>query len=120
MDRGDVEDLTESTEGWVAALQLAALSLRGSDDPGALVGHLTDRHHAISEFLAENVLDTLEPGTLGFVVATSITERTCGELATALTGVADGQALLEQIEQQDLVRRASVRERGGGSRTAGR
>ncbi|MFQ6394447.1 protein kinase domain-containing protein [Nocardia sp. KC 131] len=102
LDRGDVEDLTESTEGWVAALQLAALSLRGSDDPGALIGHLTGRHHAIGEFLAENVLDTLEPGTLDFMVATSITERTCGELAAALTGVADGQALLEQIEQQDL------------------
>ncbi|WP_280269214.1 serine/threonine-protein kinase [Nocardia wallacei] len=102
LDRGDVEDLTESTEGWAAALQLTALSLRGSDDPGALVGHLTGRHHAISEFLAENVLDTLEPGTLGFMVSTSITERICGELATALTGVADGQALLERIEQQDL------------------
>ncbi|WP_280384363.1 serine/threonine-protein kinase [Nocardia wallacei] len=102
LDRGDVEDLTESTEGWAAALQLAALSLRGSDDPGALVGRLTGRHHAISEFLAENVLDTLEPGTLGFMVSTSITERICGELATALTGVADGQALLERIEQQDL------------------
>ncbi|MFE7797540.1 protein kinase [Nocardia sp. NPDC057440] len=102
LDRGDVEDLTESTEGWVAALQLAALSLRGSDDPSALIGHLTGRHHAISEFLAENVLDTLEAGTLDFMVATSITERICGELAGALTGVADGQALLEQIELQDM------------------
>ncbi|WP_433724306.1 protein kinase domain-containing protein [Nocardia sp. CA-129566] len=102
LDRGDVEDLTESTEGWVAALQLAALSLRGSDDPGELIGHLTGRHHAISEFLVENVLDTLEPGMLDFMVATSITPRICGELASVLTGVADGQAMLEQIEVQDL------------------
>lgn len=102
LDRGDIEDLTESTEGWVAALQLAALSLRGSDDPGALISHLTGRHHAISEFLVENVLDTLEPGMLDFMVATSITTRICGELASALTGVADGQAMLEQIELQDL------------------
>ncbi|MET8870830.1 protein kinase [Nocardia sp. NPDC004604] len=102
LDRGDVEDLTESTEGWVAALQLAALSLRGSDDPGELISHLTGRHHAISEFLVENVLDTLEPGMLDFMVATSITPRICGELASALTGVVDGQAMLEQIELQDL------------------
>ncbi|WP_433602546.1 protein kinase domain-containing protein [Nocardia sp. CA-135953] len=102
LDRADVEDLTESTEGWVAALQLAALSLRGSDDPGGLISHLTGRHHAISEFLVENVLDTLEPGTLEFMVATSITPRICGELASALTGVPDGQARLEQIELQDL------------------
>ncbi|WP_433755500.1 protein kinase domain-containing protein [Nocardia sp. CA-135398] len=102
LDRADVEDLTESTEGWVAALQLAALSLRGSDDPGELISHLTGRHHAISEFLVENVLDTLEPGMLDFMVATSITPRICGELASALTGVPDGQAMLEQIELQDL------------------
>ncbi|MGW4352804.1 protein kinase domain-containing protein [Nocardia sp. NPDC004582] len=102
LDRGDVEDLTESTGGWAAALQLAALSLRGSDDPGQLIGRLTGRHHAIGEFLAENVLETLEPGVLDFMVATSITERTCGDLASALTGAPDGQALLEHIEQQDL------------------
>lgn len=102
LDRADIEDLTESTEGWVAALQLAALSLRGSDDPGELISHLTGRHHAISEFLVENVLDTLEPGILDFMVATSITPRICGELASALTGVPDGQAMLEQIELQDL------------------
>ncbi|MFE3225047.1 protein kinase [Nocardia sp. NPDC059228] len=102
LDRDDVADLTESTGGWVAALQLAALSLRGSDDPGQLIGQLTGRHHAIGEFLAENVLEALEPGVLDFMVATSVTERTCGELAAALTGVPDGQALLERIEQQDL------------------
>ncbi len=102
LDRGDVEDLTESTGGWAAALQLAALSMRGSEDPGMLIGQLTGRHHAIGEFLAENVLETLEPGVLDFMVATSITERTCGDLASALTGVPNGQALLEQIEQQDL------------------
>ncbi|MET8648727.1 protein kinase domain-containing protein [Nocardia aurea] len=102
LDLGDVEDLAESTEGWVAALQLAALSLRGSADPGELIRHLTGRHHAISAFLVENVLDTLEPGTLEFMVATSLTERICGELAAALTGVADGQAMLDSIEQQDL------------------
>lgn len=102
LDRADVEDLTESTGGWAAALQLAALNLRGSDDPAQLIGQLTGRHHAIGEFLAENVLDTLEPGMLDFMIATSITERTCGDLASALTGVPDGQGLLEHIEQQDL------------------
>lgn len=102
LDRDDVEDLTDTTGGWVAALRLAALSLRGSDDPGQLISQLTGRHHAIGAFLAEHVLDALEPGILDFMVATSITERTCGELAAALTGAPDGRALLERIEQQDL------------------
>ena len=63
---------------------------------------MTGRHHAISEFLAENVLDTLEPSMLDFLLATSITERICGDLASALSGVPDGQAMLEQVEERDL------------------
>ena len=78
LDHTDVEELTAKTDGWVAALQLASLSLRGRDDPVRLIGTMTGRHHAISEFLAENVLDTLEPSMLDFLLATSITERICG------------------------------------------
>ena len=63
---------------------------------------MTGRHHAISEFLAENVLDTLEPAMLDFLLATSITERICGELASALSGVAGGQSMLEQAQERDL------------------
>ena len=102
LDHADVEELTAKTDGWVAALQLASLSLRGRDDPVQLIGTMTGRHHAISEFLAENVLDTLEPSMLDFLLATSITERICGDLASALSGVPDGQAMLEQVEERDL------------------
>jgi ATP/maltotriose-dependent transcriptional regulator MalT/serine/threonine protein kinase len=102
LDHSDVEELTIKTDGWVAALQLASLSLRGCEDPARLIGTMTGRHHAISEFLAENVLDTLEPSMLDFLLATSITERICGELASALSGVPNGQALLEQVEERDL------------------
>lgn len=102
LDPVDVEELTAKTDGWVAALQLASLSLRDRDDPVELIGTMTGRHHMISEFLAENVLDTLEPSILDFLLATSITERICGDLASALTGVPDGLAILEQIEERDL------------------
>ena len=102
LDRSDVEELTAKTDGWVAALQLASLSLRGAEDPARLIGTMTGHHYAISEFLAENVLDTLEPSMLDFLLATSITERICGELASALSGVPDGQAMLQQVEERDL------------------
>ena len=84
LDCSDVEELTVKTDGWIAALQLASLSLRGCEDPARLIGTMTGRHHAISEFLADNVLDTLEPSMLDFLLATSITERICGDLASAL------------------------------------
>ncbi|MQY31788.1 protein kinase domain-containing protein [Nocardia aurantia] len=102
LDPEDVDELTAATEGWIAALRLAALALRDSHDRGGLIGHLSGRHHLIGEFLAENVLDTLEPELLDFLTATSISDRVCGDLAAALTGVADGQAVLERIEQRDL------------------
>ncbi|MFZ2172570.1 MAG: protein kinase [Rhodococcus sp. (in: high G+C Gram-positive bacteria)] len=98
----DVEALEKTTDGWVAALQLASLSLRDHADPGKLIKHMSGRHQAIGEYLAENVLKNLEPSLLDFMMATSITERICGDLASALAGVTRGQALLEEVEARDL------------------
>ena len=98
LDETDVAHLEQTTDGWVAALQLASLSLRDCDDPAALIGRMSGRHHAIGEYLAENVLDMLEPAMLDFLMATSLTERISGDLACALAGVGHGQALLEQAE----------------------
>jgi ATP/maltotriose-dependent transcriptional regulator MalT len=97
-----VAGLAEATEGWVAGLQLASLSLRGSSDPDALIGQMSGRHRAVGEFLAENVLNGLDPEILDFLLATSVAERICGSLASALIGARGGQARLEQVEQHDL------------------
>ncbi|MGI5128217.1 protein kinase domain-containing protein [Pseudonocardia sp. CA-107938] len=86
-----VAALAATTDGWVAALQLAALSLRGGTDPALLIEHLS-AHDDIGEFLAANVLDALDPALLEFLMRTSVTERTCGSLASALAGVRRGQA----------------------------
>ena len=102
LQSGDVTDLRNSTEGWVAALQLASLSLRGADAPAEVISHISGRHHAIADFLAENVLSALEPEMLRFLLATSITERICGSLASALSGEPRGQAMLEEVEARDL------------------
>ena len=98
----DVVDLRNSTDGWVAALQLASLSLRGADTPAELISNISGRHHAIADFLAENVLGALEPEILRFLLTTSITERICASLASALSGEARGQAMLEEVETRDL------------------
>jgi ATP/maltotriose-dependent transcriptional regulator MalT len=97
-----VAGLAEATEGWVAGLQLASLSLRESSDPEALIGQMSGRHRAVGEFLAENVLNGLDPKILDFLLATSVAERICGSLASALMGARGGQAMLEEVEQRDL------------------
>src|SRR6202008_1303021 len=56
----------------------------------------------IGEFLAENVLSGLEPEIIDFVLSTSITERICGALASALAHVKRGQAMLEDVAQRGL------------------
>ena len=100
LSRDDVEALTRSTDGWAAALQLAALSLRAGSDASSLVGRLSGASDVIHEFLAENVLDTLEPDLRDFLLVTSISERTCGGLASVLAGVTNGQAMMEEVEQR--------------------
>jgi ATP/maltotriose-dependent transcriptional regulator MalT len=107
----DVAGLCAYTDGWAAGLQLASLSLRGHDDPAGMIEHMTGRHHVISQYLAENVLESLEPDLRDALMATSVTERICGDLATALTGHRHGQALLEDIERRDLFLRR-IDERG--------
>ncbi|AZG47725.1 serine/threonine-protein kinase [Gordonia insulae] len=102
LDNSEVTDLWTSTDGWVAALQLACLSLRGSDTPADLISHISGRHHAIGDFLAENVLGALEPEMLNFLLTISVPERICAGLATALSGESRGQALLEDAEARDL------------------
>jgi serine/threonine-protein kinase/serine/threonine-protein kinase PknK len=98
----DVAELEESTDGWAAALQLASLSLREHDDPAALIEHLSGRDKAIGEYLASNVMDSLEPDLLDFLLSTCITKQICSGLATALTDNRRSRSALEEIETRDL------------------
>ncbi|MGW5515101.1 protein kinase domain-containing protein [Nocardia africana] len=98
----DLVELEQSTDGWAAALQLVSLALRDHPHPRELIDHLSGGNRAIGEYLAENVIGSLDAQTLDFVMATSITERTCGDLAYALVGDQAGQTTLEEIESRDL------------------
>ena len=98
----NVAELEDSTDGWAAALQLVSLSLRDHPDPAALIQNLSGRHKAIGEYLASNVLDSLEPEILDFLLPTCITKQICSGLATALTGNRRSQSVLEEIEERDL------------------
>ncbi|WP_213575852.1 serine/threonine-protein kinase [Rhodococcus sp. USK13] len=102
----DVARLAVSTDGWVAALQLASLSLRDAENPHELIDHLSGRHRAIGDYLVENVLDGVDARTLDFLLATCFTERLCSDLAHALTQLPHTQAMLEDIEDRDLFLRS--------------
>ncbi|NEW37545.1 protein kinase [Nocardia cyriacigeorgica] len=97
----DIDALTHTTDGWAVALQLAVLSLRAGEDPARLVADLSERAD-IGDYLAENVLETLDQDTLDFLTTTSICGRLCGGLATALTGSEHAPATLDEIEHRGL------------------
>ena len=99
---GDVDALTTSTDGWAAALQLATLSLRGGADADHLVTEMSGANDVIGDFLAENVFDNTEPELAEFLLASSITERISGGLASALAQTTRGQAMLEDVERRGL------------------
>ncbi|WP_036495651.1 serine/threonine-protein kinase [Nocardia sp. BMG111209] len=102
LDPKEVGRVRESTEGWPAGLRLAQLSLSGRADPAGFIDNLSGRHHAIGEYLTENVLESLDPELLDFLMATTVTSRICAGLAGALSGRADSRALLEQIADRNL------------------
>ncbi|MCX4099164.1 AAA family ATPase [Nocardia sp. alder85J] len=107
LDHTDIDHLRDTAEGWVAALQLASLSVRGKTDLAEHIDRISGHHHAIGDYLMENVADDLDPELLDFLMRTAVTDTTCAGLAGALTGRRDAQDLLEDIRRRDLFLRST-------------
>ncbi len=99
----EVEDLTDRTEGWAAALRLAAVSLRGRPDHADLVRRFGASHRYVLDYVVEEVLAGLPRESQEFLLRTSILDRLCGPLCEAVTGEPDGQARLEELERANLL-----------------
>src|SRR6266702_558594 len=97
-----VAALEARTEGWVAGLQLAALSLRGQADAAGFVAAFSGSHRYVLDYLAQEVLGHQSEQVRGFLLETSVLERLSGGLCDAVTGRAGSQAMLEAIEQAGL------------------
>jgi LuxR family maltose regulon positive regulatory protein len=80
-----VQALEERTEGWIVGLRLAALSLRGAQDPTAFVQSFqASGHRYVMGYLVDEVLSQQSPATQGFLLRTSILERFCASLCDAV------------------------------------
>jgi LuxR family transcriptional regulator, maltose regulon positive regulatory protein len=94
--------LEAHTEGWVAGLQLAALSLRGHADPAGFVATFSGSHRYVLDYLAEEVLERQPEQVREFLLDTSVLARLCGALCDAVCGRTDSQQLLERVEAANL------------------
>ena len=98
----DIAALGQRTEGWIAGLQLAALSMQGSADVDGFIKAFTGSNRYIVNYLIEEVLNQRPAGTLDFLLQTSILDRLCGSLCEAVSGQANGQETLRKLEQAHL------------------
>jgi LuxR family maltose regulon positive regulatory protein len=98
----DVASLEGLTEGWIAGLQMAALSMRGRKDVSGFIESFSGSHRFILDYLVEEVLDQQSLTIQEFLLKTSILESLSGSLCDAVTDRADSQTTLTQLEQANL------------------
>jgi LuxR family maltose regulon positive regulatory protein len=98
----DVALLERRTEGWPAALQLAALSLSGRDDRSQFIAGFAGDDRFVVDYLADEVLDALPADMRRFLLDTSVLERLTGPLCDAVAAGTGGRAVLESLERRNL------------------
>jgi LuxR family transcriptional regulator, maltose regulon positive regulatory protein len=102
LSEADVARLQRRTEGWAAALVLAALSLRGRADAARFIDAFAGDHRHVVDYLGGEVLAGQPADRRRFLVHTSILDRLCGPLCDAVTGGSGSAAALEAIERANL------------------
>src|SRR5258708_6191405 len=100
----NIDALERRTEGWIAGLQLAAISMQGHLDPTSFISWFTGSHHFVLDYLVEEVLQQQSESVQTFLLRTSILDRLCGSLCDVvlLDATASGQATLEYLEHANL------------------
>jgi LuxR family maltose regulon positive regulatory protein len=100
----DIAALETRTEGWIAGLQLAAISMQGHQDTASFIKSFTGSHHFVLDYLVEEVLGQQSESIQTFLLCTSILDRLCGPLCDAVLGSpsASGQKTLEYLEHANL------------------
>ena len=99
----DVDRLQARTEGWPAALYLAALSLRNRSDPGKVIDAFAGDDRYLVDYLTSELLTRQRPEVRTFLLETSILNRLCAPLCDSVTGRDDSAALLAEVERSNLL-----------------
>ncbi len=104
LDAESVAVLEERTEGWIAGLQMAALSIRGRDAErvDSFIRAFAGTHRFIMDFMLEEVLAREPEEVQTFLLQTAILTQLTGPLCDAVTGVSGGQEMLERLERRNL------------------
>src|SRR5207244_4897656 len=104
LEAQDIARLSTRTEGWIAGLQLAAISLQGHEDAASFIRSFTGSHHFVMDYLVEEVLGQQSESLQTFLLRTSILDHLCGPLCDAvlMDPSVSGRETLESIEHANL------------------
>ena len=98
----DIAALETRTEGWIAGLQLAALSMQGREDTASFIQAFTGSHRFVLDYLVEEVLQHQAEHIRSFLLQTAILDRFCASLCNAVTEREDGKEMLDVLERSNL------------------
>ncbi len=98
----DIAALEARTEGWIAALQLAALSMRGRSDMTSFIASFAGEDRYVVDYLVDEVLARQSEDIRNFLMKTAVLDRMSGPLCDAVTGRNDGRAMVEVLERANL------------------
>jgi LuxR family maltose regulon positive regulatory protein len=98
----DIAALDSRTEGWIAGLQLAAISMQGRKDVSSLIKSFTGSHRFVLDYLVDEVLERQSEAIRTFLLHTAVLDRITGSLCDALTGQNGSQATLEMLDHANL------------------
>jgi LuxR family maltose regulon positive regulatory protein len=98
----DVYSLETKTEGWIAGLQLTALTMQGREDISEFIQDLKGDNRYIMDYLMEEVLKIQTDDTKEFLLQTSILEQMCAPLCNAVLSRNDSQLILESLEKNNM------------------
>jgi LuxR family maltose regulon positive regulatory protein len=102
LSEDNILSLEKRTEGWIAGLHLAALSMQDTKDLAGFISAFTGDDRYIVDYLVDEVLACRPKGTKDFLLRTSILNRMTGSLCDTVTGQEGGQELLERLDQANL------------------
>jgi LuxR family maltose regulon positive regulatory protein len=102
LSRGEIVMLESRTEGWIAGLQLAALSIQDREDRSGFIKDFRGENRYIFDYLMEEVLNRQPEDVQNFLLQTSILDRLSGSLCDAVTGKSKSQEMLNHLETADM------------------
>jgi LuxR family maltose regulon positive regulatory protein len=98
----EIGSLETRTEGWIAGLHMAALSMQGLADTTGFIKSFTGSHHFVLDYLVEEVLQQQSENVQTFLLKTAVLDRLTGSLCDGLTGKENGRQTLEYLEKSNL------------------